>query len=230
MANTSAVYARIDAKLKENAEAILAQLGITPSALIQMTYSQVVLHNGLPFSARIPAKAPTAVGRMTQEQLDAELRKGAVYTPVEKYAPGRNGVWTVPCQAAFPSATQNELNEADAKDLLKNGCICVSEGANMPSTPEAVEAFIEAGIAYGPGKAANAGGVSTSQLEMAQNASMQHWSFEEVDAKLKKIMAGIFQSAHNTAEEFKQPGNYVLGANIAGFRKVADAMIEQGVV
>ena len=160
----------------------------------------------------------------------AELRKGAVYTPVEKYAPGRNGVWTVPCQAAFPSATQNELNEADAKDLLKNGCICVSEGANMPSTPEAVEAFIEAGIAYGPGKAANAGGVSTSQLEMAQNASMQHWSFEEVDAKLKKIMAGIFQSAHNTAEEFKQPGNYVLGANIAGFRKVADAMIEQGVV
>ncbi len=160
----------------------------------------------------------------------AELRKGAVYTPVEKYPAGRNGVWTVPCQAAFPSATQNELNEADAKDLLKNGCICVSEGANMPSTPEAVEAFIKAGIAYGPGKAANAGGVATSQLEMSQNASMQHWTFEEVDGKLKKIMAGIFHSAHNTAEEFKQPGNYVLGANIAGFRKVADAMIQQGVV
>ena len=100
----------------------------------------------------------------------------------------------------------------------------------MPSTPEAVEAFIEAGIAYGPGKAANAGGVSTSQLEMAQNASMQHWSFEEVDAKLKKIMAGIFQSAHNTAEEFKQPGNYVLGANIAGFVRVAEAMSALGVV
>ena len=149
---------------------------------------------------------------------------------MEKYAAGRNGVWTVPCQAAFPSATQNELNEADAKDLLKNGCICVSEGANMPSTPEAVEAFIKAGIAYGPGKAANAGGVATSQLEMAQNASMQHWTFDEVDGKLQKIMAGIFHSAHNTAEEFKQPGNYVLGANIAGFRKVADAMIEQGVV
>ncbi len=159
----------------------------------------------------------------------AELRKSAVYTPTEKYPAGRNGVWTVPCQAAFPSATQNELNEADARDLLKNGCICVSEGANMPSTPEAVEAFIAAGIAYGPGKAANAGGVSTSQLEMAQNAGMQHWTFEEVDSKLKKIMEGIFQSAHNTAEEFKQPGNYVLGANIAGFRKVADAMIEQGV-
>ena len=160
----------------------------------------------------------------------AELRKDAVYTPLEKYPAGRNGVWTVPCQAAFPSATQNELNEADAKDLLKNGCICVSEGANMPSTPGAVEAFIGAGIAYGPGKAANAGGVATSQLEMSQNASMQHWSFEEVDSKLQKIMAGIFHSAHHTAEEFKQPGNYVLGANIAGFRKVADAMIEQGVV
>ena len=160
----------------------------------------------------------------------AEIKKDAVYTPVEKYANGRNGVWTIPCQAAFPSATQNELNEADAKDLLKNGCICISEGANMPSTPEAVEAFIKAGIAYGPGKAANAGGVSTSQLEMAQNASMQSWSFEEVDGKLQNIMKGIFNSCHNTAEEFKQSGNYVLGANIAGFRKVADAMIEQGVI
>lgn len=160
----------------------------------------------------------------------AQLRKDAVYTQAEKYAAGRNGVWSVPCQAAFPSATQNELNEADAKELLRNGCICVSEGANMPSTPEAVEAFIKAGIAYGPGKAANAGGVATSQLEMAQNASMQHWTFEEVDNKLQKIMAGIFHSAHSTAEEFKQQGNYVLGANIAGFRKVADAMIEQGVV
>ena len=160
----------------------------------------------------------------------AEIKKDAVYTPVEKYANGRNGVWTVPCQAAFPSATQNELNEADAKDLLKNGCICIIEGANMPSTPDAVEAFIKAGIAYGPGKAANAGGVSTSQLEMAQNASMQSWSFEEVDGKLQNIMKGIFNSCHNTAEEFKQNGNYVLGANIAGFRKVADAMIEQGVI
>ena len=160
----------------------------------------------------------------------AEVRKSAVYTPAEKYAPGRNGVWSIPCQAAFPSATQNELSEADAKELLKNGCICVSEGANMPSTPDAVEAFIAAKIAYGPGKAANAGGVSTSQLEMAQNASMQRWSFEEVDSKLKNIMLGIFNSCHNTAEEFGQAGNYVLGANIAGFRKVADAMIEQGAV
>ncbi|MBQ4132347.1 MAG: NADP-specific glutamate dehydrogenase [Desulfovibrionaceae bacterium] len=166
-------------------------------------------------------------GRLTRY---AELNKSAVYTAAENYAPNRNQVWSVPCQAAFPSATQNELNADDARDLLGNGCLCVSEGANMPSTPEAVEAFVNAGIAYGPGKAANAGGVSTSQLEMAQNASMQSWSFDEVDSKLKKIMAGIFNSCHNTAEEFGQAGNYVLGANIAGFRKVADAMIEQGVV
>ena len=166
-------------------------------------------------------------GRLTRY---AEVHKDAVYTAVENYPSNRNAVWGVPCQAAFPSATQNELNEADARELLNNGCICVSEGANMPSTPEAVEAFIKAGIAYGPGKAANAGGVSTSQLEMAQNASMQSWSFEEVDSRLKKIMSGIFNSCHNTAEEFGQPGTSVLGANIAGFRKVADAMIEQGVI
>jgi glutamate dehydrogenase (NADP+) len=136
----------------------------------------------------------------------------------------------VPCQAAFPSATQNELNEADAKELLKNGCICISEGANMPSTPEAVEAFLKAKICYGPGKAANAGGVATSQLEMAQNSSMQQWTFDEVDAKLKDIMKNIYIRASEAAAEFGEPTNLVLGANIAGFRKVADAMIDQGVV
>ena len=160
----------------------------------------------------------------------AELCKDAVYTPVEKYPQGRNAVWSVPCQAAFPSATQNELNEDDAKQLLANGCIVVGEGANMPSTNKAVDAFLAAGIAYAPGKAANAGGVATSQLEMSQNASMQQWSFETVDAKLKEIMLNIFTAMHHTAEEFGQPGNYVLGANITGFRKVADAMIEQGCV
>jgi len=135
----------------------------------------------------------------------------------------------VPCDCAFPSATQNELNEKDAATLLKNGCAIVSEGANMPSTPEAVERFLAAKIGYGPGKAANAGGVSTSQLEMAQNSSMTQWSFEEVDKKLQGIMAGIYTSASETAKEFGQPHNLVLGANIAGFRKVADAMIDQGV-
>jgi glutamate dehydrogenase (NADP+) len=157
-------------------------------------------------------------------------RKNAQYIPLSDYPTGRNAVWSVPCFAAFPSATQNELNLADAEELLKNGCICVSEGANMPSTLEAVHAFVDAKICYGPGKAANAGGVATSQLEMAQNASMVSWTFEEVDAKLAQIMKNIYVNASQTAAEFGQPTNLVLGANIAGFRKVADAMIEQGLV
>ena len=157
-------------------------------------------------------------------------RPNAKYTPVEEYPQGRNAVWSVPCFAAFPSATQNELNLEDAKALLANGCQCVSEGANMPSTAQAVDLFVETKIAYGPGKAANAGGVATSQLEMAQNASMVAWTFEEVDAKLEQIMKNIFESASSTAAEFGEPTNLVLGANIAGFKKVADAMIEQGLV
>ncbi len=158
----------------------------------------------------------------------AELRPDATYIPVEKYPEGRNAVWSVPCKAAFPCAVQNELNKEDAKELLKNGCVCVTEGANMPSTQEAVDMFLEAKIAYAPGKASNAGGVAVSQLEMAQNASMNPWSFETVDGMLHRIMAGIFQSAHDTAKEFKEPTNLVLGANIASFRKVAQCMIDQG--
>ncbi len=159
----------------------------------------------------------------------AELVPGATYTPVSAYPEGRNAVWDTPCFAAFPCATQNELNLKDAEALLANGCKCVAEGANMPSTLDAVHAFLKAGIAYGPAKAANAGGVATSQLEMAQNASMQGWSFEAVDEKLKEIMNNIYDNAAKTATEFGQPGNLVLGANIAGFRKVADAMIAQGI-
>ncbi|MFA7083973.1 MAG: NADP-specific glutamate dehydrogenase [Arcobacteraceae bacterium] len=159
-----------------------------------------------------------------------QYRPKATYTPIEEYPQGQNGVYTIACDAAFPSATQNELNLKDAQTLLANGCKCVSEGANMPSTPEAVDLFVEAKIAYGPGKAANAGGVATSQLEMAQNAAMVSWSFEEVDGRLDQIMKNIFESASTTAVEFGEPTNLVLGANIAGFKKVADAMIEQGVV
>jgi len=159
----------------------------------------------------------------------AELVPGAKYLPVSQYPAGRNAVWSVPCFAAFPSATQNELNLEDAKELIKNGCVCISEGANMPSTLEATEAFLAAKLAYGPAKAANAGGVATSQLEMAQNAGMQSWTFAQVDEQLKRIMANIHRNAAATAKEFKQPGNLVLGANIAGFRKVAEAMIAQGV-
>lgn len=160
----------------------------------------------------------------------AELCKDAKYIAVKDYPKNQHPVWNVGAQLAFPSATQNEVSAEDAKNLLDKGCILVSEGANMPSVPEATEAFLKAKIAYGPAKCANAGGVATSQLEMAQNASMQKWTFEEVDNKLKGIMAGIFKAAHETAEEFGDPTNYVMGGNIAGFRKVADSMIAQGVM
>lgn len=164
--------------------------------------------------------------RLTRYQ---ELCPDAKYIPLADYPKGRNAVWTIPCQAAFPSATQNELNEEDAKELVKNGCVCVAEGANMPSTLEAIDVFLAAKIAYGPAKAANAGGVATSQLEMAQNSSMQQWSFDEVDNKLKDIMRHIFEISHETAKEFGEPHNLVMGSNIAGFRKVADAMLDLGV-
>lgn len=159
----------------------------------------------------------------------AEIVPSAEYTPVSSYPEGRNAVWSVPCFAAFPCATQNELNLEDARTLLANGCQCVAEGANMPSTLDAMHAFLDAGICYGPAKAANAGGVATSQLEMAQNASMQSWSFDAVDNKLRQIMNNIYMNAAETAAEFGAPGNLVVGANIAGFCKVADAMVAQGV-
>ena len=138
--------------------------------------------------------------------------------------------WVVKCDAAFPSATQNEIEGKDADTLLKNGCTVIAEGANMPSTPEAVEKFIKAKVLYGPGKAANAGGVATSGLEMSQNSMRLSWTREEVDAKLKSIMQAIHAAAYKTAKDYGQPTNYVMGANIAGFVKVADSMIDQGVV
>ena len=145
------------------------------------------------------------------------------------YLEGRNP-WAIPCDCAFPSATQNEISGADAETLVKNGCALVSEGANMPSTPEAVDVFINHKVLYGPGKAANAGGVATSGLEMAQNAMHLNWSREEVENRLHQIMVSIHQNAHETAQEYGKPGNYVVGANIAGFVKVADAMLDQGLV
>ncbi len=154
----------------------------------------------------------------------------AEFTPRSEYPEDGHAVWRYEAQAAFPSATQNEVTEADAKALLANGVVCISEGANMPSVQAAVDQFLAAEICYGPGKAANAGGVATSQLEMQQNAGMTSWTFEEVDAKLQQIMANIYHQCASTAREFGQPHNLVLGANIAGFRKVADAMIAQGVV
>jgi glutamate dehydrogenase (NADP+) len=138
--------------------------------------------------------------------------------------------WSIPCDCAFPCATQNEISGEDAKALLKNGCTLVSEGANMPSEPEAIDAYLAAGILYGPGKAANAGGVATSGLEMSQNAMRISWPREEVDSRLDEIMVAIHENCFQTAEEYGQKGNYVIGANIAGFVKVAEAMLDQGVV
>ena len=138
--------------------------------------------------------------------------------------------WDIPCDCAFPSATQNEISGEDAKTLLKNGCSLVSEGANMPSAPEAVDLFVEKRILYGPGKAANAGGVATSGLEMSQNATMMKWPREEVDSKLNGIMVAIHEQCVAAADEYGYAGNYVAGANIASFVKVADAMLDQGLV
>nr|MCR4662830.1 NADP-specific glutamate dehydrogenase [Endomicrobiaceae bacterium] len=154
----------------------------------------------------------------------AKLKKGAVYTE------GCKGIWTIKCDIALPCATQNELDGEAAKTLLKNGVIAVVEGANMPSTPDAVEAFIAAKIAYAPGKASNAGGVATSGLEMAQNSQRLSWTFEEVDSKLHRIMVDIYKNAKEAAEEYGTPGNMVNGANIAGFTKVATAMLAHGLV
>ena len=161
------------------------------------------------------------------------IRRGRIKEYADKYKvqylEGKRP-WGIKCDCAFPSATQNEVNEEDAKTLLNNGCTLVAEGANMPSTPEAIEQFIDKKILYGPGKAANAGGVATSGLEMSQNAMMMSWPREEVDEKLHNIMIAIHDQCFEAAEEYGQPGNLVMGANIAGFVKVADAMLDQGVV
>ncbi|SIO57245.1 glutamate dehydrogenase (NADP) [Singulisphaera sp. GP187] len=146
-----------------------------------------------------------------------------------EYIPGGN-IWDIPCKVAMPSATQNEINEASARQLVANGCIAVGEGANMPTMPEGVKVFQEAGIAYGPGKAANAGGVATSALEMQQNASRDTWTFEHTEQRLHEIMKEIHRSCYETAAEFGSPGNYVIGANIVGFLRVAEAMLAFGVI
>ncbi len=163
-----------------------------------------------------------------------EVRRGRIKeyvaeVPTAVYTEGK-GIWTVPCDIALPCATQNELNLEDAKALKANGCFCVAEGANMPSTREATDFFLENGMLFMPGKAANAGGVATSALEMSQNSQRLSWTFEEVDAKLKDIMVNIYAKVSDAAERYGVAGNYVAGANIAGFEKVAEAMMAQGIV
>lgn len=152
------------------------------------------------------------------------------YHPNAEYHQGFEGIWTIPCDIALPCATQNELNEEAAKALVANGCYAVGEGANMPSTPEAVKVFHANKVLFAPGKAANAGGVATSALEMSQNSMRYSWTFEEVDAKLKNIMINIYRNSSSAAKEFGYEGNLVVGANIAGFLKVANTMMAQGVI
>ncbi|MGE5717898.1 MAG: NADP-specific glutamate dehydrogenase [Acidobacteriota bacterium] len=159
----------------------------------------------------------------------AEKYRGVVYTPVDPKL-DHNPLWTHRAQCAFPSATQNEINGADAAHLLRGGVYAVAEGANMPTTLDGVKVFLDAGILYGPGKAANAGGVATSGLEMSQNSMRMSWTREEVDNRLRLIMKSIHGACRETADRFGTPGNYVNGANIAGFLKVADSMIDQGLV
>jgi len=158
-----------------------------------------------------------------------KVHSTAQYISVEDYPKNAHAVWDIPCYAAFPCATQNELTETDAKALIKNGCVSVSEGANMPSTTAAINTFLKHKICFAPAKAANAGGVAVSEFEMAQNASMSKWSFEKVDEKLKETMQQICKRVALTAKDYGVQGNYVDGANIAGFKKVADAMIAEGI-
>ena len=164
-----------------------------------------------------------------------EVRRGRIREYVQQrpsatYTEGCRGIWTVPCQIALPCATQNELDLDGARALIASGVIAVGEGANMPTTLEATHALQQAGVLFAPGKAANAGGVAVSALEMSQNSQRLSWTFEEVDQRLKGIMVRIFHMADDAAKAYGMPGNYVMGANIAGFMKVADAMMAQGVV
>ena len=158
------------------------------------------------------------------------IREYLVSHPNAEYHEGCTGVWQIPCGIALPSATQNEIDEASAKILAKNGCYAVAEGSNMSSTPQAVEVFQSTGILYAPGKAANAGGVATSALEMSQNSMRYFWSFEEVDCKLKTIMTDLYHNVSSAATEYGVPGDFVTGASVAGFLKVADSMLAYGLV
>ena len=179
-----------------------------------------------------PEGIDVALLQEVKEVKRARLTEYAAARPSAEYHEkknGEHGVWSVKCDIALPCATQNELDENDAKMLVENGVLAVCEGANMPSTPEAVEVFKKAGILFGPAKAANAGGVATSALEMSQNSERLHWTFEEVDEKLQHIMTSIVHNSLDAAKKYGLEGDLISGANIAGFEKVADAMIAQGV-
>ena len=196
----------------------LHELGAT---VIACSDSNGVIHD--------PAGIDLELLKQVKEVERARLTVYAERRSSAKYVPTGN-IWAIPCDLAFPCATQNELLANDAVTLVSNGCIAVAEGANMPCAAEAVRVFLDAGVSFGPGKAANAGGVATSALEMQQNASRDSWSFEYAEERLRGIMIGIHDTCLATADEFGSPGNYVLGANIAGFEKVARAMLAFGLV
>ena len=177
-----------------------------------------------------PAGINLDVVRQIKEGRRGRIKEYVEAVPAATYTEGCRGIWGIKCDIALPCATQNELDGADADKLIANGVMAVAEGANMPSTPEAIEKFQKAGVLFGPAKAANAGGVATSGLEMCQNSMRYSWTFEEVDQKLHDIMVGIFHNAYSASQEFGAPGNLVMGANIAGFLKVADAMLAYGLV
>ena len=158
------------------------------------------------------------------------IKEYAAQVPGSTYTEGFRGIWSIPCDIALPCATQNEITAAEAEEIVKGGAMAVAEGANMPSTPEAIEIIQKAGLLFAPAKAANAGGVATSALEMSQNSMRYSWTFEEVDAKLHDIMVNIFHNINDAAKEYGQEGNLVAGANLAGFKKVAEAMMSQGIV
>ncbi|KAB8161274.1 NADP-specific glutamate dehydrogenase [Streptomyces sp. 3MP-14] len=176
-----------------------------------------------------PKGIDVALLKEIKEQRRERLTAYAEAVPDARYVAGRQ-VWEVPCEVAMPCATQNEITGKEAAALVRNGCVAVGEGANMPTTPEGIRIFQDAGLAYGPGKAANAGGVATSALEMQQNASRDSWSFDYSEQRLQDIMRGIHASCAETADEYGMPGNYVAGANIAAYTKVADAMLSLGLI
>jgi len=168
--------------------------------------------------------------KLVKEKERKRIKECTIHNKTTEYYEGCSNIWDIKCDVALPCATQNEIDENAAKKLVKNGCFAVGEGANMPCTIEAIDVFLKNGVLFGPAKAANAGGVATSALEMAQNSMRYSWSFEEVDAKLKNIMINIYNKSSQAAKEYGTPGNLVVGANIAGFIKVADAMVAQGIV
>ena len=158
------------------------------------------------------------------------IREYTLTHPQAEYHEGCQDIWQIPCDIALPCATQNELDLNSARALIQNGCFAVAEGANMPCTPEAVEAFQAAKVLFAPAKAANAGGVATSALEMSQNSMRFYWTFEEVDEHLKEIMTNLYHNASSAAAQYGRPGDLVAGANIAGFLKVGDSMLAYGLV